>query len=257
MGGTIINDVQVGQNTRINIQSRHWGRKRVPLAGTLSFTPKETSGVIPEFDNQWPVMVWHVFDSCDVKFEAPQADQTDLEAMIYDMNPSNTYFGFDDARKSYNVIWCNYYGKNLQYLYAAEYAELCQNHQSDTSVDLKSPLKRTYTFTGGRHLRIMAQQGKAPIGIQYTRFVNTPAFSTPDDVALSGSGNVNGVFPYAPQTFQNNGGPVQGTANFIQCLYNGVPFTNFTISGVNLTIGQNTAVGDVVEFWTVAAANVS
>src|SRR5208337_3781009 len=100
---TIINDVQVGQNTRINIGSRHYGRKRVPLAGTLSITSKETSGVIPEFDNLNPVLVWNVFDSCDVKFEAPMADQTDIEAMIYDMDPTSTYFGFDEAMKSYNV----------------------------------------------------------------------------------------------------------------------------------------------------------
>jgi len=254
--GSIINDVQLGQDTRINIQSYSHGRKRVPMAGTLSFMPKETTGVVGEFDNRYGVTVYHALESVDVKMDITQSDQNDVDAMIMDKDPASTYLGFDEAQKSKNVIWCNYMGKNRGYLYQADYAEGLVSGTSDSSSDITKPTKRAYAWVGIRHVRIAAKTGSSPLGIQYNRFVHTPAFATADDIALTGGSFTNGVFPYAPQTV-NNVGPNGVDANYIQCLYNGVPFTNFTITGTALVIGQTTVAGDVIEFWTPAAANVS
>lgn len=250
---SIINDVQVGQDTRINIQSLSHGRKRVPMVQTMTITPKESAGVIGEFDNRSPVMTYHTYESAEITFEAMKADQADLDCMIMDQDPNEAIVVLNKENVKENTIWVNYLGKNTGNKYSAEYLENCVCDTSTTSSTIKDPTKNNYKFLCGRYLRFTGKTGQK-CAIQYNRFVNTPLTATPDDIALTGS---TGTFPKAPVSVPI---PDSSTQNYIRVVKNGTPMTygtDFTIAGLTLTLVVSSVSGDVVECWTVVQDNVA
>ena len=249
--GSIINDVVVGQDTRIDICSYSHGRKRIPMAQTLTFTPKKTVNVVGEFDNRSPVITYETYDGVEVAFEAHQADQTDLDAMIMDEDPNAALIGVAHENTAQVRVWANYKGRNTGYGFAAEWAEGLRNHANPVSSTLKDPTKKSYTFTGTVYRRVAGKQGQK-CSIQYNRFVNTPGYATADDIAFAGSV---GTFPKTPVLIPI--GNVSGVATTVPALNvvkNGTALTNVTdyaITGSTITRVAAPIAGDVVEVWTV------
>lgn len=261
MGRSNINDIQVGQDTKISIVSYSHGRKRVPLAQSLAFTPKKAVNIVGEFDDRYPVLTYETYEGVDVNFETLQADQIDLDAMIMDQDPNSAVINMDPANNGQVNIYCNYFGRNTAYQYGGEYAERCRLSGQPNTHSLKDATKRNQTFMGTRYFRIEGKTGfKA--AIQYTRFVNVPAFVTADDVAMTGS---TGVFPNQPFPFPlaptANNGVIGGTQNYIAAFKNGLPIngnanlgaTDFTISVNTMTTAVPTVAGDVIEVYTVCS----
>jgi hypothetical protein len=247
--GSQINDVVVGQDTRIDICSYSHGRKRVPMAQTLAFTPKKTVNAVGEFDNRSPVLTWEVMDGVDVTLDAVQADQTDLDAMIMDNDPNAPINGVDESNGATVRIWCNYKGRNTGYLTAGDWAEGLRVSANPTTASIKDPTKKNYTFVGTRHVKVSGKTGQK-CSIQYNRFVNTPAYATTDDIAFVGSV---GTFPKKPVQFPIGLGVLVKSLNVVK---NGTALTETTDYAIDTNAGTITMVvapiaGDVVETWTV------
>lgn len=247
--GSIINDIQVGQDTRIDIGSFSHGRKRVAMAQTLSFTPTKSVNVVGEFDNRNPVLVYETYDGVEVAFEANQADQADLDAMIMDQDPNAPVVAMDHSQTGQVRIWCNYTGRNTGYVYAAEFAEDLRNSANPVNSTLKDPTKRSYTFKGTRYVRVEGKTGQK-CSIQYTRFVKTPTYATTEDIAFVASV---GTFVKKPCNIPQYGGATN-TDN-LAVVKNGTKLTStdFTIDQVlgTITMAVAPVTGDVVECWTV------
>jgi hypothetical protein len=246
---SIINDIQVGQDTKIEVSSRSHGRKRIPMAQTLGFTPAKTVTQVGEFDNKNPILTFETFDGVEVSFEVMQADQADLEAMVMDQNPAGNIVAMDQSQTGEVRIWCNYTGRNTGYVYAAEFAEDLRLSANPSTSTLKDPTKQAYTFKGTRYVRVKGKTGQK-CSIQYNRFVNTPTYATADDINFAGSV---GTFPKTPVDIPQYGG-VTYTDN-LAVVKNGTKLTTgFTIdkSGKTITMTDAPASGDVVETWTVS-----
>lgn len=248
--GSLINDIQVGQDTRIDICSYSHGRKRVPMAQSLSFTPNKTVGVVGEFDNRSPVLVYETYEGVDVAFETNLADQVDTDAMIMDVDPNTPVIQMDHAQTKQVRVFCNYTGRNTGYIYAAEYAENLRVSSNPSTSTLKDPTKVPYTFKGSRHVKVEGKTGQK-CSIQYNRFYKTTAtFVTADDIAFAGQV---GTFPKKPVTLPNAGGAT--TVDNLAVVKNGTKLasTAFTIDTVAGTITMTDTLnsGDIVETWTV------
>lgn len=260
MGQTFLNDVQVGQDTRINIGSASHGRYRVPLASTLAFTPAKNVGLVQEFDDRYPILAYETYDGIDVAFDAVLADNTVIDGAVMDVDSNSAAMVVNDPAQNQLIpaIWCNYQGRNLGYQYAAEYAEGLRVSSEPSTSSIKDPTKRNYGFKGTRYFRFTAQKGQK-CSIQYNRFVNSPVFHSPDDIASSGS---TCTFPTAPFAYSLAGQLT--TRNYINVRKNGVNLNgdatlgpvDFTISGTTLTLTVALVSGDVVEAWTAVQATV-
>lgn len=216
---TNINDLQVGLDTKISMVSATHGRKRVPLAQTLSFTPKKTVTPVGEFDDRYPVMTYETYEGATVAFETMQADQVDVDAMIMDLDPNQAIIVSDPANhQQLRAIYCNFTGRNLGVQYGAEYLEACRLSGNPTSHALKTATKRTQTFEGTRYFRVGGKTGQKA-AIQYVRFTDgSPTFATADDV-LMGS-HLTGTFPNTPIAYplppeENRG----ATQNYISAFW--------------------------------------
>lgn len=269
-----INDVQVGLDTKISMVSATHGRKRVPLAQTLTFTPKKTVTPVGEFDDRYPVLTYETYEGGSVAFETLQADQVDVDAVMMDLDANQAIIVSDPANHQIvRAIYSNFTGRSTGYQYGAEYLEGCRVSGNPTSHALKTPTKRTQNFEGTRYFRIGGKTGQKA-AIQYTRFTDgAPTYATPDDVAMGGHST--GTFPNAPVAYplppQENRGTTQ---NYISAFWtksgqsaatqlNGnsndgaVDFiiTNaiFTLqaNGLAAIPGGATSAGDIIEFFVV------
>lgn len=269
-----INDVQVGLDTKISLVSATHGRKRVPLAQTLTFTPKKTVTPVGEFDDRYPVLTYETYEGATVAFETMQADQIDVDAMIMDLD-SNQAIIVDDPANNQQIraIYCNFTGRNTGYQYGAEYLEACRLSGNPVSHALKTATKRTQTFEGTRYFRVGGKTGQKA-AIQYVRFTNGVAsYVTSDDVQMGS--NSTGTFPNAPVAYplppeENRG----STQNYISAFWtksganvatqlNGNAndgAVDFIITNAVFTLQSNglanipggaTSAGDIVEFFVV------
>lgn len=245
--GSVINDIQVGQDTRIDIGSYSHGRKRVPMADSLSFTPAKTVTMIGEFDDRNPVLTFETFDGVDVKFGVTQADQSDVDAMVMDCDPNSPVISVDHSQTGQVHIWCNYTGRNTGYVYAAEYAEGLRVAGNPTTSSLKSATTKSFDFKGTRYVRVEGKTGQKA-SIQYNRFVKTPVFATADDIAFVAQV---GTFPKLPVALPNYGGAT--TTPCLSVVKNGTILdpSKYTITGSTITMVDTLVTGDVVEVWTV------
>lgn len=273
MGKSNINDVQVGLDTKISLVSNTKGRKRVPLAQTLAFTPKKAVTAIGEFDNRYPVITYESYEGANVAFETFQADQVDVDAMMMDLDSNQAIIVEDPANNQVlKAIYCNFIGRNTGYQYGAEYIENCRMSANPTAHAVKSETKRTHTFEGTRYFRVGGKTGQKA-AIQYVRFTDgAPVLATPDDV-LMGS-HTTGSFPNAPVAYPL---PVEegrgATQNYISAFRTVNPSTapvvtqlngnsadgnvDFVITNAIFTLqlngvgGAGTNTGDIVEFFVV------
>jgi len=248
--GTIINDVQIGKDTRIDICSQSHGRKRVPMAQTLSFTPTKAVTLVGEFDNRYPVTNFETFEGVDVAFEVTMSDQNDVEAMIMDTNLDSNVIQNDPAQHQPVTIFCNYTGHNSGYGYAAEYAEGLRVSAFPTTSNLKDATKTPYSFKGTRYLRVAGKKGQK-CSIQYDRFTRgTVPVVTADDNPLDSNGA--GTFDKLPITLPLAGGA--NGPNYIRVKKNGqIVESGFTIVSSTFT-ASGIADQDIYEVWTVTQA---
>jgi hypothetical protein len=262
---TNINDVQVGNDTKISLVSNTHGRKRLPLAQTCVFTPKKTVTPVGEFDDRYPVLVYETYEGSTVSFETAQADQADLDAMIMDLDPNQAVIVNDPANhQQLRAIYCNYTGRNSGYQYGFEYAEQCRLSGHPTNNALKTETKRSANFEGTRYFKSTGKTGQKA-AIQYVRFTDgTPTFATTDDVLMTN--HTTATFPNAPVAYalpaEENRGATQnyisawrtpsGTTTPIALNGNSADGTvDFTITSTALTLTTPTAAGDIVEFFVV------
>jgi hypothetical protein len=260
-GFTYLNDVQVGQQTQINMVSHGHGYKRLPLAETLSFKPKKTAGIVPEFDNTHGVMSFETFEGIDIAFTTTQADQTDKIAMLMDIDPNQTILLDDPAQHAQvTAIFTNFTGKNSGYKYGFVYAEQLRASEASESLSLKDPGKESYSFMGTWGVRAFGKTGQK-CSVIYNRLVNTPAFSTSTDIAFTGStATLTNTAIAVPQAGYTS--PSGKTLNILSAFKNGQKMNiDSTLGTPDITVATTTAtvavapvVGDVWDLFYVAQA---
>jgi hypothetical protein len=259
-GFTYLNDVQVGQNTQVNVISRGHGAKRFPMVETFTFKPKKSAGVVQEMDNTRPVASYEVFDGVDINFATTQADQTDKIALMMDIDPNQALFKDDPATNvQLTALYVNFTGKNSGFKYGAIYAEQLRAGEDSEALTLKDPAKETLAFVGTWGARFFGKTGQKCY-IVYARLVNTPVFSTTTDITLTGSSAT--MTTAAVAVPEAGYGPSGTTLNLISAFKNGQKMNvdarlgtpDITVASTAVTLAAASAAGDVWDVFYIAQA---
>ena len=259
-GFTYLNDVQVGQNTQVNLVSRGHGAKRLPMGEAFTFKPKKSAGVVQEMDNTRPIASYETFEGVEINFTATQADQTDKIAMMMDIDPNQALFKDDPATNvQLTALYVNFTGKNSGNKYGAIYAEQLRANEDSEALNLKDPAKETLAFMGTWGARFFGKTGNKCY-IVYARLVNTPVFSTSSDITITGSSAT--LTTAAVAVPEAGYGPTGTTLNLVSAFKNwekmnvdprlGTP--DITVASTAVTLAAASAVGDVWDVFYIAQA---
>lgn len=236
--------VQKGIRTKVNIVSKTHGRKEVPMVQGFSITPNLESESVGEFGSEKPVLSINSFTDADVSFDYLQSDNTIIEAMIMDTDPTQTIQYLDISNARPVQLFLNHINHTTGKIYAGVVVQQAVISGYPFTEGLKENASYSVTFkTAFAHII----QGAA---ILYTRGVPSgfTGFTTPDDKTFDVSNQITLDQPAA--SFQLAGGTT--TKNYVLVLKNGEPVTTgFTISGSTVTLDAAPAATDVWEFFTV------
>lgn len=241
-----LTDLQTGRYSTPSVVSQSHGRKQAPMIQTINITPKLTL----ETDGQWgtipDVISVQTYQNSAVVVDWKYSNLKTLEDMLWDLNPAtgNVY----DAGQMFPVdLFYNDLGKNQNKQYAGRLLVNCTASANTTNGDLNTSRKRALNATA-----LLDVETRGVI-IQYSRFVNSPAFSTSEDIAF-----IAGVGTYASSVTAINGASnyvlaaKQQTGGVTTWFVDNTQFSSlFTSTTTTFTPTGGVATGDVWEVYTV------